>query len=325
WDYQSFDVDGPFFDPALFLVNGVSVQLTNNFGPTAQSGTTTVTVATGDVFGFRIHTVDNIFGRGAFTSINHLETPDCNAHYLGYDVVKTKGKFKKTSVELTDQFEGGIFGVKKPERLYNSVDKNGEGINDPVTHMVGYKINLKGDDDDDDDEDMIIARVLVSNQFGDITLDVKEEKLLLVPSTMNHVFSPAPLETTLLDHFKCYNADVTEGTPEFEKRIVFLADQFETKRFEVKAPKLLCNPVQKIHDGSTSEINDSENHLLCYDVKSAKGEPKHQKRSVFTNNQFGPEQLDTIRETELCVPSKKTILEQPSIISEPDIDLNADD
>lgn len=79
WNYRTADRDGPAFDPAAFLVNGVAVQITNNSGPRAQSGTNTVTVATGDVFGFRIHTTDNIFGRGAFTSINSLVTPDCNA------------------------------------------------------------------------------------------------------------------------------------------------------------------------------------------------------------------------------------------------------
>jgi VCBS repeat-containing protein len=79
WTYQSFDIDGPLFDPAGYLVNGAFAQLSNSGGPNVQGGTTFVAVADGDSFGFRIHTVDNIFGRGAFTTITNLQTPDCNA------------------------------------------------------------------------------------------------------------------------------------------------------------------------------------------------------------------------------------------------------
>jgi len=237
-------------------------------------------------------------------------------HYLGYDVKETKGtpKFDKFDVDLTDQFGDGIFEVKKPERLYNPVDKNGEGISDLFTHLVGYKINAE---DDDEEEDDVIANVLVTNQFGDIILDVEEAKFLLVPSTKDLNSPPSELGSTLIDHYKCYEVDVTEDTPKFEKREIRVFDPNfdEDRTLEVKKPKLLCNPVDKNRGG----IIDEENHLLCYDVKPVKGEQKHEKRkSVFTNNQFGPEQLDTKKEKELCVPSMKTLLEVPPIIIEPD-------
>jgi len=243
-------------------------------------------------------------------------------HYLGYEVEVTEGtpEFEERTVELTDQFGSGIFEVKKLERLYNPVDKNEEGISDLVTHLVGYKIELE---DDDEEEDEVIARVLVSNQFGDIILDVEEEKLLLVPSAKDLDFLPPLLVNTFVNHYKCYEVEVTEGTPEFEKRIVHIFDPNfdESRDLEVKKPKLLCNPVQKIHDGIT-EIIVPENHLLCYDVKPAEGEPKHEKRkNVSTNNQFGPELLDTEKEMEMCVPSMKILLEAPPIIIEPDEDV----
>ena len=236
-------------------------------------------------------------------------------HYLGYDVKETKGtqKFDKREVDLTDQFGSGVFEVKKPKRLYNSVDKNGEGISDLITHLVGYKISTE----DDEEEDEVIANVLVTNQFGDITLDVEEAKFLLVPSVKDLNSPPPELGSTLVDHYKCYNVEVTEGTPEFERRRVSVLDpNFDENRIlEVKNPKLLCNPVDKNGGG----IIDEENHLLCYDVKPVKGEQKHEKRkSVFTNNQFGPEQLDTKKEKELCLPSMKTLLVVPPITNDND-------
>ena len=153
-------------------------------------------------------------------------------------------------------------------------------------------------------------------KFGDITLDVKEAKLLLVPSAKDLVSETDPLAPPILvNHFKCYEVEVTEDTPEFERREVRVFDpNFEEDRtLEVKNPKLLCNPVDKNGEG----IIDEENHLLCYDVKPAEDQPKHEKReSVFTNNQFGPEQLDTKKEKELCVPSMKTLLEAPPVDDE---------
>ena len=71
---------------------------------------------------------------------------------------------------------------------------------------------------------------------------------------------------------------------------------------DVKKPKWLCNPVDKNGEG----IANPDDHLLCYKVKPAKGEPKFDKvKAIHINNQFGPLQLDAKREKELCVPSVK--------------------
>jgi hypothetical protein len=45
---------------------------------------------------------------------------------------------------------------------------------------------------------------------------------------------------------------------------------------------------------------------MCYQVKAAAGQPKHAKvvAQIHTLNQFGPGQLDTIKESELCVPAQ---------------------
>jgi len=83
WIYQTTDEKAEW-DPAGYLVNGGFTQLTiDDFElsfepPINQTGTTSVTVSTGDTFGYRVHTVDNLFGFAAFTHITNLQTPDCN-------------------------------------------------------------------------------------------------------------------------------------------------------------------------------------------------------------------------------------------------------
>ena len=97
---------------------------------------------------------------------------------------------------------------------------------------------------------------------------------------------------------------VTPGTPKFPKGTqVTVEDEFNAppKVFDVRKPKHICNPVDKNSEG----VKNANAHLVCYQVKGASGQPRHVRRSVFTNNQFGSAAMFTIKESELCVPSVK--------------------
>ena len=220
----------------------------------------------------------------------------CIDHYLGYKAKETKDspEFMERLVHLADQFGTGTFNVEKPEMLFNPVDKNGEGISDEFTHLKAYKIK-EGQNN-----------IVVENQFGRLVVDTTKAELLLVPTAKSHDGPTEPLERTNVDHYKCYKVKIDKDAPiQFVPLQVTLFDpNFGVEKlFDVKKPKMLCNPVDKNGEG----IMDEETHLMCYDVKPAKGEPKHKKISVFTNNQFGPEQLDVKEEKQLCVPSTKTL------------------
>ncbi len=230
-------------------------------------------------------------------------------HYLGYNTKvkhhddhddKHDDKYKKLQVTLVDEFAGKVeYDVKKLKKLYNPVAKNGEPIANNISHLVSYDIKkshgepkFKG-----------IKNILVTNQFGELTVDIKKVKVLLVPSSKDHFAVPDPLDPIEINHFKCYDAKVSKHTPKFEKRNVDLVDQFGSLTMEVKKQKMLCSPVDKNDEGI---VND-ENYVMCYDLKKIKGEPKFKKINVFTNNQFGPEELQAKKPKTLCVPS--TILD----------------
>lgn len=283
----------------------------NKFGDTTYTGDLQCVWFRASAFDTR--SVDNAAGPGARTIYLKLDptTPNCEEesaaadHYLGYKVKETKhtDKFEKITVILSDQFEtDAAYIVEKPVRLYNPVDKNGEGIFDEFTHLLGYKIKAP----EDQPKFETVTNVLVTNQFGDIIVDVKKPKLLLVPSLKDLTAIPDMPNPITINHYKCYDVKVTEDTPKFEKREVTLSDPNfgETKVFEVKKPKHLCVPVDKEGEG----IIDPENHLMCYDLKKIKDQPKFEKRNVFTNNQFEPEDLEVKKEHQLCVPSVKTLL-----------------
>lgn len=70
WNYSTNDIDGPFFDPFGYLLNGSFIQVTDDGGGVVQNGTSTFNVLAGDSFGFRIFTRDNTLGRASVTISN---------------------------------------------------------------------------------------------------------------------------------------------------------------------------------------------------------------------------------------------------------------
>lgn len=124
----------------------------------------------------------------------------------------------------------------------------------------------------------------------------------------------------------------------FTKLVATVGDQFTDppQLFEIAKPIRLCNPVDKNSEG----MKNPDGHLMCYQARLVKKictaqaplnalgaclkeedcggvkrqtnlclpQLKHEKvLGFYTNNQFGPEQLDTVKEEELCVPSTKTL------------------
>jgi hypothetical protein len=147
----------------------------------------------------------------------------------------------------------------------------------------------------------------VTNQFGTLRLDTIKPDRLLVPAAKdldNPVVGPDNASHDV-DHYQCYKVKVHAKTPKFEPTQVTVADQFTTpaKTVDVKKPTRLCNPVDK----NGESIKNPDGHLLCYQVTVPRGQPKHTARvGVHVGDQFGGEQLNTIKEEELCVPSTKS-------------------
>jgi hypothetical protein len=73
WDYQSLDTLD--WDHGAYLLNGVEFFLAqNNSG--VSSGTVTIAVNVGDVFGFRVHSRDQAFSPGLLTVDNFTFVPE---------------------------------------------------------------------------------------------------------------------------------------------------------------------------------------------------------------------------------------------------------
>jgi hypothetical protein len=82
WNFLTNDTgdiggDEAEFDPFGYLLNGVFTQLTLNNGGVNQSGSESINVSNLDVFGFRAHSLDSVFG-AATTVISEFSGPEAS-------------------------------------------------------------------------------------------------------------------------------------------------------------------------------------------------------------------------------------------------------
>lgn len=132
-------------------------------------------------------------------------------HFMCYRVRNvTPGGFSARTVTLADQYSGadGSVRVVKPSVLCAPADKRGEGIVDEITHLEGYRVKPS--------EHVLRQQVDVSNQFGQLVLEIRKLDRLLVPTTKNLNTDPAPPGQNNVDHFACYQARVAGGQPGFD-------------------------------------------------------------------------------------------------------------
>ena len=226
-------------------------------------------------------------------------------HFLSYKVktaAETASFEKRGPVRLGDQFRTSDYVVLAPKALLLPADKNDEGVVDPETHLLEYKIKpSKGTPKFQSLDDVRIV-----NQCSDVLLTVKQPVSLLVPASKdpNDPVDPPPVpdpSAHLLDHFLCYKATLQkkleDGTklPKFPKGLqARVVDQFEERLYDLKSITKLCNPVDKSGDPeflsglekgnpaplAPAPIRNPTEHLVCYKAKIAKKE--------FPQNGCGP-------------------------------------
>jgi hypothetical protein len=287
-----------------------------------------------------------------FDLLNIVPTPNRD-HYQCYQTKLAKGSdFQSLTVDLVDQFEQRLTTVVKPKALCNPADKNGEGIADPLTHLMVYQIqNAKVCADTGlvcaNNKDCAAGTacaapkstsyaVRVSNQVGTLLLETQKPTQLLVPSakSLSGPADPADLDASTVDHFKCYDIKVNKNRCEGDSTLKcnsdadcasagpcnfgFLKGTTVTVKdqFTDQSKAFEMKAPTRLCNPVNKDgegIQDPDNHLLCYPVKPVKGEPVHVKRSgVNLDNQFGSLVLDTVKEEDLCVPTQKTLFSAPT-------------
>jgi hypothetical protein len=231
-------------------------------------------------------------------------TPSCADHYLCYKMKVASVFVPVPSRHLVDQFEDIFADVTKPRTLCPPANKNNEGTVDNVTHLESYSMRAVSGT-----PSFGRRHLQIQNQLGSLFVDVYKRDFLLFPTNKNlsGPASPPNNNSINVDHYKCYKAKTTAGAPRFQAQTVSFTDQFTSpaKTLALKKLKHVCTPVNYQGEG----IKNPDAHLACYLSKPAPGQPKHVRRNgVTTANDLGTLVLGTIKESEFCIPSIKTVL-----------------
>jgi hypothetical protein len=204
-------------------------------------------------------------------------------------------------VTLSNQFQDRTVKLLKPMHYCNAVDKNGEGIDNPASHLTCYKAQKAV---------KIKPQVRTADQFGPQALSVqKQTTRVCVPTEQFELPTPTPTPMPSVtptptpatsDNFDLYKAKTTPGTPSFKRRKVYLVDQWIDEDVTLTKPVRLGVPTSVDNGG----ISDPSSQLTCYLVKKASN---FKNRDVAIRNQFGGFMLTVRKPNMLCVPSTQPL------------------
>jgi hypothetical protein len=239
---------------------------------------------------------------------------DPTTHLRGFQIKLTKGQ---CSVEAPQNVGGGC---RKEEEC--------GGVSRQTDFCVAQLKFQK-------QKDLVITNIF-HPQTGELHVDLRKPDRLVLPASKSHTepLPPPDPATHIVDPYKCYRVKVTPRTPKFPKDLrARVVDQFDQEKlYDLKRPTRLCTPVEL--DGDA--VKDETQNLMCYRVKATpklcaveapanaggvckkeedcggvrrqtsfcQAQPKHARvKEIFISTELLPEQVDTLREEELCVPS----------------------
>jgi hypothetical protein len=168
--------------------------------------------------------------------------------FLCYSVRESKGAatFLPRTLNLDDDLEDKDFEAKKPAALCNPLNLSTPMLTIPAldtdSHLKAYVIKeSKGEPKHvkETDMGMLVPGLLIVS-----TVDTSKPDRLLVPSTKS-IISPVADATHNIDHYKCYKAKTSKGTPKFAGGFFSGQDQFEpAKGYELKKVSRVCLPAE---------------------------------------------------------------------------------
>jgi hypothetical protein len=212
-------------------------------------------------------------------------------------------------VELKNQFtESFSMTLTKPQLFCNPVNKNGEGINDPSTHLACYGGRLFTT------LNRNRFQIIPTDQFGELALDIRTRPESFCVPTLDltdsgeqsaGAASPAlrALPATEIDDYTLYRSKRTRRAPRFEPREVNLVDQWIDRDVKLTQPARFGTPT--VTKTNPDYVNE-EAKLTCYPVKKF---GKFKKRDVEIRNEFGQQRLTVRKPKLLCVPSVEPVIE----------------
>jgi cysteine-rich repeat protein len=225
---------------------------------------------------------------------NSNDPEDCTNLVVCYKAKATKGSVKFVPIDalpIVPDFTQPA--VSKPSELCIAAAPNGGSVPSPGVHQERYKAKPSSS---------VIARYAhMQDRFGTFEAGLIKPESVLIPTALGTGTAPPAPNPAAGDSHLCYKAKPYDKFPKGVQ--IITSDGFSNDRlYDVKKVARVCLPVD-----TGDRVANFGSHLVCYQVKIAKGEPKHATVAgqIHTANEFGTERLDISTQTQICVPAKK--------------------
>lgn len=226
-----------------------------------------------------------------------------------YSVRATRGfaPFLPVSgLDIVDRFGASSVDLRRTSRLCApaSVEGSPASVPSEAEHLESYTAKRSSGAE----RFARVERLRIVDEFGPLLVDVLKPSSFLVPTTASETAPPAA-PTPETDHLTCYKIRVSKGTPRFRPlRGAIVEDGFGPLAVDVRKPTLFCAPTNPENEAPGAESHAA--HLTCYKARA---------RSVFAprtgvhaHNGFGPETLDLLGVSDVCLPSIVDPLVEPT-------------
>jgi len=204
-------------------------------------------------------------------------------------------------VHALGEFTDASFIARRPIALCNPTAVDGHAMRNPEVFLEHYQVKKAPGSP-------AFARqrfVRVDDALGQLVLDLVAPDSLLVPAVQDAPTPPSAQSPQGRDSFLCYTVKPSAGSLPFPRDLtVSVEDAFTSppKVLSVRKPSHLCVPVGL--DGE--QRRDPDLHIVCYAVRLGAGAPRRAtRRGVYVHNPLSFDRVDTRREEELCMVSRR--------------------
>lgn len=225
-----------------------------------------------------------------------LAQPPADENHFRCYIVSQQTPQPAETVTVEDQFTDGPATVTVGEPVYvcapteKTIGGNVTEIENEEQHYALYTAPAEANP----------RSILVTDQFRtDAVWRVTTPKYIMVP-TAKTVGGVTFDDVNDSQHYWCYEAN----GPRVGVRAT-LEDQFSgPDNVRITTPTLFCNPAEKVHNGTTFEMEDDELHYACYEIH---GKQKTQQFTIGAENQFEDDTWQTGPWEIICAPAEKTL------------------
>ena len=206
-----------------------------------------------------------------------------------YTVIRTEYQsIVNEQVRLQGVFDDAYVANEISSIRYVSIPASvdGDGVEHQERFQIWHQIN---------DGENIPRNVTYADQFGERTLLIRDADFLVVPAD-GVVARRAESDRISGQHYKAYITSASGLGQE-----VVVSDGVSQDNVIVGAPRYFLVPVEKVHDGTTSPIEDASTYLVVYNIA-----PRFNLTGsgASMSDQFFDGNLDLMQKFFLAVPAK---------------------